>query len=448
MNKSYTVLFLLILSFNAFSQNPRAFKYQAILRDTSGNVIPNQNVSLIVGLLEGRMDGTEVFSELHQTETNNFGLIDVEIGNGNNLYGSLDGLVWGDSIYFMRIELDETGGSNYQLMGISQILSVPIALYARESGDTSRWRQDSVNVYYNKGNVGIGTKNPVDLLHLYKECALDTDNAGLRFSNPLVNGNSWFIGIKSNIDPAGFSILSDYTGNNPALFIGKAGKIGIGTENPEYSLQVEGNSVINGNLGINKVNPEYALDMGGDIRIKDLMIGDSSSSNTKFNIIGSNHVDAAKIEIGKGQDESSKSLKFITRAGGSIQFFTETKIRMQIRDSAVVIGRPTPDKFVDLLVNGNVKTRQIEVEIDEWWDNVFSPDYKLPSLEEVENYIAENNHLPGIPSGETILSQGMNVGEMNGLLLKKIEELTLYVLELKKENEQLALEIDNLKITK
>jgi len=593
------LVLLLLLSFNVKPQSQKAFKYQAVVRDSNGSIISNQNISLKVSLMEGRMDGMMVFSEVHQTETNSYGLINISIGNGDNLFGSLESIHWGDSSYFMRMELDETGGTNYHFMGVSQILYVPVALYAERSGDTTKWRKDTTNIYYNKGNVGIGTSSPSELLHLQKESILDTNHVGLRFSNPYTNGNSWFLGIRPIFDPSGFSIISDSSSSNPSIYIGKSGKVGIGkhspeyeldiegsiytsegihfsdgssiasasgfwgasgncifmeednvvignsscsqyklflepdtnglglsingiskinkqgtfniihpngaikqlgffndienepfgygiyidhqaetdtitkwtgiyvnyafsdsnryaaifkngnvgigTDNPKYNLHVEGNSLINGNLGINKLNPEYALDMGGDLRVKDLIIGDSSSPNIKFNIIGSNFADAAKIEIGKGMNDQSKTLKLITRTGGAIQFFTDSKIRMQIRDTAIIIGRPVPDKLVDLNVNGKIMTREVEVEIGYWWDNVFSKEYQLPPLEEIEAFINENHHLPRIPSEAKILEQGLKLGEMNGLLLKKIEELTLYLIEIKKENKQLALEIENLK---
>jgi hypothetical protein len=70
---------------------------------------------------------------------------------------------------------------------------------------------------------------------------------------------------------------------------------------------------------------------------------------------------------------------------------------------------------------------------------------KLKSLGEVEEYIAKNGHLPGVPSEETVLKEGVSLGEMDAILLQKIEEITLYLIELKKENEALKAEIKSLK---
>jgi hypothetical protein len=70
-----------------------------------------------------------------------------------------------------------------------------------------------------------------------------------------------------------------------------------------------------------------------------------------------------------------------------------------------------------------------------WPDYVFEPEYKLPSLLELEQYIKANKHLPEVPSAEQVKENGLSVGEMNAILLMKVEELTLHLIELKRENE-------------
>jgi hypothetical protein len=88
-----------------------------------------------------------------------------------------------------------------------------------------------------------------------------------------------------------------------------------------------------------------------------------------------------------------------------------------------------------------VKCKQVEVTLTGWSDFVFEKDYNLMPLADVDKYIKENNHLPGVPSANEVISNGNNLGEMDAILLKKIEELTLYVIELKKENEELKAKI-------
>ncbi|HOO91075.1 MAG TPA: hypothetical protein PLA74_09670, partial [Syntrophales bacterium] len=114
----------------------------------------------------------------------------------------------------------------------------------------------------------------------------------------------------------------------------------------------------------------------------------------------------------------------------------------------VGIGTTTPDPDYKLDVNGTIKAREIKITIasvDEvkvndaqWSDFVFEDSYKLPSLDHVENYIKENKHLPDVPSAEQIAQDGLSMSGMMAKQMQKIEELTLYVIELKKQNERLA----------
>ncbi len=90
-----------------------------------------------------------------------------------------------------------------------------------------------------------------------------------------------------------------------------------------------------------------------------------------------------------------------------------------------------------LAVEGTIGAREIKVEVGAWSDFVFNTDYKLKNLEEVESYIVENNSLPDIPSEQEVRENGIQLGEMDAKLLQKIEELTLYMIEMNKEIENL-----------
>lgn len=88
---------------------------------------------------------------------------------------------------------------------------------------------------------------------------------------------------------------------------------------------------------------------------------------------------------------------------------------------------------VTLRVVGNIITQKVKVQQDGWADYVFAPGYKLPSLQEIEQYVKVNRHLPDVPSEKEVQENGVDVGEMNKVLLKKVEELTLYLIEQQKE---------------
>ncbi|MCX6224381.1 MAG: PKD domain-containing protein [Bacteroidia bacterium] len=117
------------------AQSPAAFNYQAIVRDASGTIKPNQSVSFRISVLQGSMTGTVVFLETHSTVTNEFGLVNLEIGNGHNISGSIASINWGADTHYLKVELDPTGGNSYILMGTTRLLSVPYALYAGSVGN-------------------------------------------------------------------------------------------------------------------------------------------------------------------------------------------------------------------------------------------------------------------------------------------------------------------------
>ena len=108
------------------------------------------------------------------------------------------------------------------------------------------------------------------------------------------------------------------------------------------------------------------------------------------------------------------------------------------------MGTTTVPSGYKLAVDGKIRTREVRVDQDTWPDYVFTKDYNLPTLDEVKEHIDQKGHLPNIPSAKEVEANGIQLGEMNKLLLEKIEELTLYVLELKKENDTQQREIESL----
>ncbi|WP_345954250.1 hypothetical protein [Mucilaginibacter sp. PAMB04168] len=98
-----------------------------------------------------------------------------------------------------------------------------------------------------------------------------------------------------------------------------------------------------------------------------------------------------------------------------------------------------------LAVHGNVRAQEIRVEAGPWPDFVFRPTYPLRSLSRLEKYLSMNRHLPDLPSAKEVKADGINLGDMNSKLLQKIEELTLYVIDLKKENDRQQKEINQLR---
>ncbi|HBX50396.1 MAG TPA: hypothetical protein DEH02_04925, partial [Bacteroidales bacterium] len=126
----FIAIFILVLANLLIAQSPAFFKYQAVVRNASGVTLQTQNVNLKISLLQGSATGTSVFSEEHAVTTNEFGLVNIEIGSGSTQIGTIAGIDWANGPYFIKIELDATGGNSFVEMGTTQLLSVPYALYA------------------------------------------------------------------------------------------------------------------------------------------------------------------------------------------------------------------------------------------------------------------------------------------------------------------------------
>lgn len=94
------------------------------------------------------------------------------------------------------------------------------------------------------------------------------------------------------------------------------------------------------------------------------------------------------------------------------------------------------DASYKLFVETGIRTRKVKVDIDAWSDYVFEPGYKLHSLNSVEAFINKNNHLPDVPSEKEVKKGGLDIGVGQAILLRKIEELTLYVIEQDKKSKQ------------
>lgn len=118
------------------AQAPDAFKYQAIARDNSGNPLASQTINFKINLIQGSANGSSIYEETHLVTTNSYGLVNLSIGEGSITTGNLSTIDWSSGPYFIQIGIDVDGGSNFQTLGTSQMLSVPYALYATASGSS------------------------------------------------------------------------------------------------------------------------------------------------------------------------------------------------------------------------------------------------------------------------------------------------------------------------
>ena len=117
------------------AQAPNKFTYQAVVRNTSNQLVTNTLVGIRISILQNSATGGVVYSETQMLSTNSNGLVTLNIGEGSAVYGSLNNVNWGNGVFFLKSEIDPNGGSSYSITSTQQLLSVPYALYANEAGN-------------------------------------------------------------------------------------------------------------------------------------------------------------------------------------------------------------------------------------------------------------------------------------------------------------------------
>ncbi len=323
-------------------------------------------------------------------------------------------------------------------------------------------------------NVGIGTTTPLRKLHVVsggEAIRIEGSNNWIGFAEPLGSYNGFVYQTASNFI---FGTASGSTKNiqlspgvSPALTVIPNGNIGIGTISPNYKLTVSqpsgiGFSQEGGTAGpqigfyTNSLGSAYlqthnnfdlafatnnsSAQMTLQVGTGNLGVGTSTPSErltvfTPANSYGLTHTDGTiRVStyvggLGVGGyvgTLSNHPLYFYTNGGGA---------QMSILQNGNV-GIGTLNPTFKLSVNGNIRSKEVVVETN-WADYVFDETYQLRPLNEVEKYIQANKHLPNIPAAADIQNNGLSVGEVQTKMMEKIEELTLYVIALKKEIELL-----------
>jgi len=275
------------------------------------------------------------------------------------------------------------------------------------------------------GKVGFGTTEPLDNLHIVS----DSGDAAIILQHPYetlrMDQNSIRTITNSNI------YIGANGGTNGWTTFSTSGNVGIGTTNPQYKSDIR---VYSEAVGLRLHRRDALINdpigIGFSMRCDSINPVDDTRAGIFYQYNGNLFL-AAKSAIDIGDEPLTYSRLFINGETGNVG-----------------IGTTTPDPDYKLDVNGTIKAREIKITIasvDEvkvndaqWSDFVFEDSYKLPSLDHVENYIKENKHLPDVPSAEQIAQDGLSMSGMMAKQMQKIEELTLYVIELKKQNERLA----------
>ena len=283
MKNLFLISFIsLVTVISGYSQVPDAFNYQSVVRNASGEIIANSNISFRISILKNSETGTLVYVETHSALTDNFGLTSLKIGKGTLVSGVFDPSDWGAAPHFIRVEVDPAGGNSYIPLGTSQLLSVPYAFHAQtvaedqvddadadpnneiqtlslsgndlsiSDGNTvtlpaSPWESSGNDIFFNSGNVGIGTSVPYHNVSINGKDASATQlclqnnssggaiNDGLLLGINITNNASYLWNYEN-------AVMAFGTNNKQQMLISAEGNVAIGEFLiPTAALHVNGN---------------------------------------------------------------------------------------------------------------------------------------------------------------------------------------------------------------
>ena len=170
MKKLYTLLATIIFSLSTFAQAPEKMSYQAVVRDASDALVVSTTVGMQISILQTTSTGTAVYVETQTPTTNANGLVSIEVGSGTVVSGDFTTIDWASDSYFIKTEVDPLGGTAYTITGASQLLSVPYALFAKNSGGVAgaEWNTTGNNIRNtNTGSVVVGSNVTNSNLNFY-----------------------------------------------------------------------------------------------------------------------------------------------------------------------------------------------------------------------------------------------------------------------------------------
>ena len=201
-----------------------------------------------------------------------------------------------------------------------------------------------------------------------------------------------------------------------------------------------------GNVGIGTTNPEAMLHVNAVSATGDIFIfeGEATSDGVILSLRALNGA-LPLFQLENLSQNATWNIENGRYGNGAFTIYKEGSGTKFIIDNQGDVGIGTIDpQGYKLAVNGGVRAKEVVVDTN-WSDFVFEDSYRLRPLYEVESHIEEHGHLPDVPSAAVVVSEGLSVGEAQKIMMQKIEELTLYVIELKKENEAQQKEIERLK---
>lgn len=220
MKKLLVYLAVISITFSAVAQSPQKMSYQCVIRNSGGTLVANQGVGIKISILQGSPTGTLIYQEIYNPnlQTNANGLITIEIGSGIPLTGTFSTINWSSGPYFLKTETDPAGGTNYNISGTSQLLSVPYALYSKNA-ETVSTNANLTGMVTSSGNVTTVVNNANltgQVTSVGNETTVTNSAVLSKVLTGYISGTGTIIATDNIL-----TAIQKLDGNNPAHYIGE-----------------------------------------------------------------------------------------------------------------------------------------------------------------------------------------------------------------------------------
>lgn len=313
---------------------------------------------------------------------------------------------------------------NFNIMRHFFLLLIVSAILHNSS--LGQWVNSGNNVYIDNGNVGVGVVNPQYRLELYNE---HYDNFGTQF----LQRNRVISTLTTTQSAPNYLLALDMDVSNM--------KISAGVTDNGYRLAGRFQAFAKNSGFVGTLNTQYGLWSRVGI--------DNATSGAK--VVNAYGLYAEVLNRISGTEITNSYGVYIKNSettGNIIErydlYASSSNAKNYFAGTLTIGTTSLPATDAKLAVNGNIYARKLKVTQTGWPDYVFDPVYKLRTLKEVEAFIRTHHHLPDMPSAKEVESQGLDVGDNQAALLRKIEELTLYIIDQEKRLKSLESQAEEL----
>ena len=386
-----------------------------------------------------------------------------------------------------KVKVKTNHSSNYTVrVFVEELSSLEPDVTPHIYGASNQWQRKINDLYYNDGNVGIGTTNlssKFNVLGQNMEVYSGTAENTFRFGRNInenfkfyVTDNNGYIDYIQDSDNNSTHVfyirnLADGTSNNndirfqttgqDRMTIKANGNVGIGTTSPSEKLEVNGD-ILGNQYRFPFINYDFSASPRTQLENMSLKLFDDYHTYRPGGVAPGNNNYGTLLAIYGRSSHWEHNLYFGANkkiyyrsstwsggtaedgtTGGFHEWRTILDSKSDIETSGLLkltgsgnhyisngnVGIGTTNPQTKLAVNGEITKKEVIVTMDGWSDFVFNEDYRLMSLTDLKEYVKTHDHLPGVPTTKEVSEEGISLGEMNKILLQKIEELTLYIME-------------------